>query len=62
MTNIELLRLCLEAFEAAPIAADSRKLLKRLGVAPTAYAGNGSEILARYMTKLIHQHLDSLGI
>jgi hypothetical protein len=53
----DILKQCLEAFEAIPVAASSRKMLKRLGVEPGAYAGNGSHLLARQMAKEIRRHL-----
>jgi hypothetical protein len=41
MTDKELLSICMTAFEAMPIAAKSRKVLKKLDREPAAYAGNG---------------------
>jgi hypothetical protein len=55
----ELLEDCLAAFEAMPIAAKSRKLLKKWGMTPGAYAGSGSHILAEYMAKKLREHLGS---
>jgi len=57
MTDTELLAICQAAFEAIPIAAASRKMLKKLGEQPGAYAGNGSHILAKTVAKMIDEHL-----
>ena len=57
MTPDEMLRLCAEAFEAIPVAAKSRKVLKKLGEVPGAYAGNGSHILAAEMAKRVRRWL-----
>ena len=57
MTDRELLRKCLDAFEAIPVAAKARKLLKALDAKPAAYAGNGSHILCSTMAKIIAVHL-----
>jgi hypothetical protein len=53
----DLLKQCLEAFRAIPKADDSRKLLKRHGVRPAAYAGNASHILAGWMVKELEEFL-----
>lgn len=57
MTDKELLAMCQAAFEAMPIAAKARKVLKKLEQKPAAYAGNGSHILASTMSKMIDEHL-----
>ncbi len=57
-SDIELLRLCLEAFEAIPVAAKSRKVIKKIGKTPGAYAGNGSHILAGIMAGIILARLE----
>ena len=57
MTDQELLAMCQAAFEAIPIAARSRKILKKLDQVPVSYAGNGSHILAAVMAKMIDEHL-----
>lgn len=57
MTDKELLVICHKAFEAMPVAAKARKVLKALGSQPKAYAGNGSDILAKTMRDKIDEHL-----
>jgi hypothetical protein len=57
MTDKELLAMCQAAFEAIPVAARARKVLKGLKRKPTAYAGNGSHILAAEMALMIDKHL-----
>lgn len=57
ITDKELLQECLEAFRAIPIAADARKVLKKIGQAPGAWAGNGSHILAKHYANVIERHL-----
>ena len=57
MTDKELLTICQAAFEAMPIAAKARKILKKLDQVPVSYAGNGSHILAAVMAKMIDEHL-----
>lgn len=57
MTDKELLAICQAAFEAIPIAAKSRKMLKKLDKTPASYAGNGSHILAATVAKMIDEHL-----
>jgi hypothetical protein len=59
LSDRELLEDCLKAFEAIPIAAASRKMLKHLGQQPVAYAGNGSHILARVMADELRHHLET---
>lgn len=56
MTDRELLELCREAFQAIPLSAAARKMLKKMGQIPGAYAGNGSHILARAMVVEIDKH------
>ena len=53
----DMLNLCLEAFEVIPVASDSRKLLKRVGIVAGAYAGNRSHVLATEMVKRLRVHL-----
>jgi hypothetical protein len=53
----DLLKQCLEAFEAIPVAANSRKMLRKLGVVPGVYAGNGSHLLAGVMVVEIRKFL-----
>lgn len=58
ITDRQLLQDCADAFDALPIAANSRKMLKRWNV----FAGNGnrrSHVLARYMAETIRLHLDA---
>jgi hypothetical protein len=58
MTDMtDLLRDCLEAFEAIPVAAKSRKVLKKIGQEPVSYAGNGSHILATHYAGVIRRRL-----
>ena len=57
ISDRELLQDCADAFDAMPIAAASRKLLKKWGQKTEAYAGNRSHVLARYMAELIREHL-----
>lgn len=57
MTDKELLAICQAAFEAIPVAARARKVLKKLDKAPASYAGNGSHILSATMAKMIDDHL-----
>ena len=52
-----LLRLCLDAFEAIPVAAKARKMLKSLERKPAAYAGNGSHILCKEMAKIVRERI-----
>ena len=59
MTDRDLLRLCKEAFEAIPIAAKARKMLKNLDRVPTAYAGNGSQILCKEMAAIIRERIEA---
>ncbi len=59
MTDKELLEECLEAFEAIPIAAKARKVLKKIGQKPGAYAGNRSHILARHYADLIRKQISA---
>lgn len=58
MTDRELLEECLLAFEAIPISAKARKLLKKMDRTPGAYAGNGSHILAHEMVLKLCAHLN----
>ena len=58
ISSTTLLFDCLSAFEAIPIASESRKRLKKLGLTPGVYAGNGSHILANEMAKIIRAHLN----
>jgi hypothetical protein len=57
VTDRELLVLCQAAFQAIPVAARARKVLKSLDRKPIAYAGNGSHILASEMAQMIDEHL-----
>jgi hypothetical protein len=57
MTDTELLAMCQAAFEAIPVAAEARKMLKKLERKPGAYAGNGSHILAAEMARMVDEHL-----
>ncbi len=58
MTDRELLVRCREAFEAIPVAANSRKLLVLIqGEDAPAYAGNRSHVLARVMVDRINEQL-----
>ena len=57
MTDRDLLKLCLEAFESIPIAANARKMLKKLERKPGAYAGNGSHILCREMVDILKERI-----
>jgi len=57
MTDRDLLRMCIEAFEAIPIAAEARKMLKNLDRRPVSYAGNGSHILCREMIEIIKNRI-----
>lgn len=57
MTDRDLLKLCREAFEAIPIAANARKMLKKMDHALGAYAGNESDILALEMAKIISDRI-----
>lgn len=54
-----LLEDCLAAFEAMPVAADSRKLLRKWGITVESYAGNRSHVLSQYMAKHLR---DELGL
>ena len=58
ITDRELLQDCLKAFEAIPVAAKSRKVLKDFGRKDEAWAGNRSHVLARYMAETIRAHLE----
>jgi hypothetical protein len=58
MTDRDLLRLCLDAFDAIPVAAKARKMLKNLERVPGAYAGNGSHILCAEMVKIIRERIE----
>jgi hypothetical protein len=49
-----------EAFEAIPIAAKARKVLKKIGQSPGTYAGNGSHILARHYAGVIDRILSGV--
>jgi hypothetical protein len=57
MTDRELLKLCREAFEAIPVAAKARKMLKELERVPSAYTGNGSHTLCREMVDIISERV-----
>ena len=57
MTDKELLAMCWAAFEAIPVAAKARKVLKKLEKTPKAYAGDGRHILAKTMADMIDEHL-----
>lgn len=59
MTDREMLELCIEAFAATLTADKARKLLKKMGAQPKAYAGVGSHILAKAMADKIRTHLDA---
>lgn len=54
---IALLAECKQAFDAIPLAAKSRKMLKTMHEIPGAYAGNGSHILAQKMSEKIARFL-----
>jgi hypothetical protein len=56
-TDREMLDECLRAFEAIPVSAKARKVLKAMGKTPGAYAGNGSHILAHQMVLRLREHL-----
>ena len=58
ITDRELLQDCLEAFDAMPVAAKSRKVLKKFGQEAQPYAGNRSHVLAAYMAAIIRRHLE----
>jgi hypothetical protein len=58
ITDRELLQDCLDAFEAIPVAARARKVLKKFGRKDEAWAGNRSHVLARYMAETIKLHLE----
>ena len=53
----EILQDCLEAFEAMGTAAKCRKLLKKWGITPGAYAGSGQYLLSTYMAKKLREEL-----
>lgn len=53
----KLLMECIDAFEAIPVSATSRKLLKKWGKTPGAYAGDGRHILAHEMVLKLCAHL-----
>lgn len=55
LTDRELLEDCLEAFEAITVSKSARKLLKKWGQTPGAYAGDGRHILAVYMANKIKE-------
>lgn len=57
MSDRDLLKLCREAFEAIPVAAKARKMLKDLDRAPSAWAGNGSHILCKEMVAIISERI-----
>jgi hypothetical protein len=57
MTDKELLAMCQAAFEAIPVAAQARKVLRKLDRVPAPYAGNGSHILSATMAEMIDEHL-----
>jgi hypothetical protein len=57
MTDRDLLKLCLDAFEAIPVAASARKMLKALKRQPGAYDGNGSHILCKEMAAIIRERI-----
>ena len=57
ISDRELLQDCLTAFEAIPVAAKSRSVLKKFGRKDEAWAGNRSHVLARYMAETIRDHL-----
>lgn len=57
-TNREMLELCVEAFDALPVAAKSRKVLKDLGEQVQSYAGNRSHVLAATMARIVRKHLE----
>lgn len=56
MTDREMLEDCLEAFNAITVSKDARKLLRKWGQNPGAYAGDGRHILAAYIAKKISEH------
>lgn len=53
----ELLDDCLAAFTAIPTAPSARRLMKKWGLSPAAYAGDGRTILAEYMVRKIGEHI-----
>ena len=58
MTDRELLVMCIDAFNAIPVAARSRKLLVAIqGEDASPYAGNRSHVLAGVMKDKIEAHL-----
>lgn len=57
-TDQDMLRLCLEAFEAIPKGDDSRKLLKKIGIVAGPYAGYRSHVLALEMVERLRVHLN----
>lgn len=64
MTDKELLTLCADAFDAMPIAANARKLLRsgRISNAASAnipYAGNRSHVLAKVMAGRVRNHIEA---
>ena len=58
MSDLELLEECLLAFEAIPVSANARKILKKMGKTPGTYAGNGSHILAYEMVLKLCERLN----
>ncbi len=58
ITDRELLQDCLKAFEAIPVAAKAKKVLRDFGRKDEAWTGNRSHVLARYMTETIRLHLE----
>ena len=53
-----LIEECLLAFEAIPTGKDSRKLLKKMGASPEAYAGDDRHILAQEMVQRLCKYLN----
>lgn len=55
LTHEELLRDCLEAFEAVPVAAKARKLLIKWQ--QEAISGRAQDVLSAHMAAVIRGHL-----
>ena len=53
----ELLEDCLTAFDALPITAESRRVLRKWGITVESYAGNRSHVLAQYMARHLRAKL-----
>lgn len=54
----DLLRLSAKAFEAIPVAAKARRMMKEeFGADAPPYSGNRSHVLAKYMAEMISKRL-----